>query len=212
MGYYVRILGRKLAHFTADELQQALANSNVAAKVESADLHTYDWEFIDLLHPDGTPIVQIQQNGVTPGSLGQEEITEFLDEISEMQPVSAVAWLQSYLPTIRTILAFQIFNGSQTQRGWEKVDIVLRILKRHIGGIIQADAEGFTNEQGDYILGEFVERESGKSSVAVLNAQNEWVSFNMNLRSKTQREAFLAGKVPARVQITSTTLATTFTS
>ena len=200
MGYYVRILGRRLVNFTAEELQQSLTRSNVVVKVECEDMQNYDWDHVELLHPNDVPIVQIARHLVCSGTLAQAEIDEFHQQITSLRPASAVNWLQHYLPTVTVIYSFQILNGTRVNNGWHIFDVALNLIFNKAGGIIQIDNEGFSNEHGDFILTDFSGRASGKVNVAVLDEDEQWVSFTLNLRNKTHREAFFAGQVPKNMK------------
>jgi hypothetical protein len=63
-------------------------------------------------------------------------------------------------------------------------------------GILQADGEGSSNEDGYQILWQFRDAVSGPWYMAVLDASGKWVNFKMDLGDKGQRHEFLDGKVP----------------
>lgn len=66
--------------------------------------------------------------------------------------------------------------------------------------IIQADLEGFTNEEGYHILWQFSDPVTGPWWMGVLK-NNAWVHFQMDLGNVSHREAFLRGEVPQRVDV-----------
>jgi len=45
---------------------------------------------------------------VADGSVGQDEIADFLEDLKECKPESGVAWLDNYLASVKTIYAFSI--------------------------------------------------------------------------------------------------------
>src|SRR5690349_19293520 len=53
------------------------------------------------------------------------------------------------------IYAFQILSGAASGDGWGAIDIVRTAIKKVVGGIIQADREGFSNEDENHILWQF---------------------------------------------------------
>ena len=63
-------------------------------------------------------------------------------------------------------------------------------------GILQADGEGFSNEEGYTILWQFSEDVEGPWSFGVLSPKARWVHFEMELGSDENREAFFRGEVP----------------
>ena len=67
---------------------------------------------------------------------------------------------------------------------------------RKVGGIIQADNEGFSNEDGYHILWQFADDVSGNWNMAVKNFFGNWTNFTMNLGDQRQREEFWKGSVP----------------
>lgn len=73
-----------------------------------------------------------------------------------------------------------------------------------LGGILQSDNEGFTNEHGyedGYsILWQFDDRVRGPWKMAVLSPDGHWTAFEMNLGNRAHREAFFSGKLPEGVQ------------
>jgi hypothetical protein len=63
------------------------------------------------------------------------------------------------------------------------------------GAILQADGEGFSNEDGHHILWQFHDNVSGPWWMAVLQG-DKWVPFKMELGNREQRVAFFEGRVP----------------
>jgi hypothetical protein len=70
------------------------------------------------------------------------------------------------------------------------------ILWNQVGGIIQADAEGFTNEDGYQILWQFSDSVTGTWWMGVFQ-HGSWIHFEMDLGNRQHREAFLRGEMPA---------------
>ena len=66
---------------------------------------------------------------------------------------------------------------------------------------MQADGEGFTNEDGYHILWQFGEEVEGPLKMAVLGEDGRWTEFEMDLGDRRQRAAFLAGQVPDGVRL-----------
>ena len=196
MPYYVRVLGIRDAPVAVDQLRHAVVSEGLAAdfELESGAMDT--WSEILIKLPGGDPIAVLERNPVAPGELAEEEIQEFLEEIEDARPSSAVRWLAAYLPRIKVIYAFQVLSTVDQGDGWSILEAVRTAVWSVCGGIIQADAEGFSNEEGDHILWQFCEDVSGPSSMAVLNADGSWSQFEMELGDPAQRAAFLAGRVP----------------
>jgi len=65
--------------------------------------------------------------------------------------------------------------------------------------VIQADGEGFTNEDGYHILWQFSDSVSGSWWMGVLQG-GEWKHFQMELANHQHREAFFRGEIPKGVK------------
>jgi len=128
-------------------------------------------------------------------SLGAEEIQEFLEDIAECKPQTAVEWLKEYLPTVKSIFAFQLLDACSSDEGGAAFDLLRSHLWSSLGGIFQADAEGFSNEDDYHILWQFRDNVSGPWNMAVLQ-NGKWIPFEMDLGNRQHRAAFLAGLVP----------------
>jgi hypothetical protein len=146
---------------------------------------------------DGPEIAVIERNLVRPGELGEEEIAEFLEEVSDLRPETAARWLEAYLPLVEAIYAFQLLSGADVGEGWKAVHAIQSELWRRLGGILQADVEGFSNTDGHHIVWQFSDDVSGPWKMAVLDGNGAWVPFEMELGNRKHRKAFMAGKVPA---------------
>ena len=61
--------------------------------------------------------------------------------------------------------------------------------------ILQADNEGFTNEEGFHIVWQFSDSVSGPWNMGILQ-DGTWYHFKMDLGDPDHRAAFLNGEVP----------------
>lgn len=199
MGHFIRILSPNATRVPMSRLTDALEELGAPVAL-SGDSGETNWRQMILTHPEGKDIAVVECDLVEPGSTAQEEIAELVEEISEGQPASAAAWLKAYLPKVKAIYAIQVVAGAAEGEGWDMIDTVRQTLMDHAGGIIQADNEGFSNEEGYHILWQFVEDVEGDWWMAVLK-NGKWVKFEMDLGDPDHRAAFLAGKVPAGVEI-----------
>ncbi len=150
-------------------------------------------------HRRGPEIAMIERNPVEHGELGTKELEEFRDEVGELKPESAARWLQGYLEHVRRIYMFQLLGGTEEAGGWDAVHAVQWEIWTTLGGILQADGEGFSNEDGYHILRQFSDDVTGPWNMAVLDATSRWVPFEMDLGDPGHRRAFLAGEVPKGV-------------
>lgn len=197
MGYYIRVLGTSDPDIHIDELIAALANDGLSANLYIDESERADnWTIIVVSNPDGEEIMQIERNSVIDGELGKEEIEEFKDDILDYKPLSAARWLEKYLDNVKVIYAFQLLDGSMEDVNYLIVDSIRTVIWNKTGGILQADHEGFSNEEGSHILWQFSDEVAGEWEMAVIAPSGHWSKFAMDLGDKTQREEFWAGDVP----------------
>lgn len=83
----------------------------------------------------------------------------------------------------------------------EDLTPVREALWNRLGGIFQADYEGFSNEEGYGILWQFSDRASGTWWMALLAEDGSWLRFQVDLANRGHRAAFLAGEPPLGVAV-----------
>jgi hypothetical protein len=194
------VLGTKPEQPDLNYLRDSLAESNCSAIIKLEAGSEKNWTQLVLTHPNGPEIAAIEYNPVITGELGQEELDEFIAEVADCQPVSAAQWLKAYLPKVKAIFAFQLLSGTDIQNGWGAVHTLQGSIWSKTGGILQADSEGFSNEDGYQILWQFNDKVSGKWEMAILDRGN-WVAFEMELGDLSQRKSFLEGNVPPQARL-----------
>ncbi|MBO9153357.1 hypothetical protein ACFOTA_14140 [Chitinophaga sp. GCM10012297] len=197
MSYYTRVLGTQNPDIHLDELLQALEDQDLSAKFMMSPDETADkWTVIQVNNKKGEPLVQIEKNPVAEEEAGGEELEELRENIKECQPASAAKWLDAYFSNVKVIYAFQMLNASLEDENFPIVEAVKEKIWNLTGGILQADDEGFSNEDGYHILWQFSDDATGEWHCAVLNENGQWEQFRMELGDMKQRKDFLAGKVP----------------
>ena len=196
MGYYIRVLAEKADSLPLSQLEAALRQEVRSVRLQLESGTPERWEQLVLAHDDGAEISLIERNPVLKGELGAEELQEFIDEVALEKPASAARWLQKYLPRVKVIYAFQILGGTEKDPGWAAVRAAYNCLWNGLGGIIQADGEGFSNREGFHILWQFSDHAKGPWKMAVLNWRGKWQRFQMELSDEEQRKAFLGGRIP----------------
>jgi hypothetical protein len=166
----------------------------LGAELNEEDQST-EWTEVEVVDRSGEVLCTIERNEVQEGSLGEEEVSEFRDEIADCYPRSASDWIATYLGSVRTIYAFQIYGAVSEKTGWDAVRAAQAAIWNDVGGILQADLEGFSNEDGYHILWQFSSHVTGDWNMAVLEG-DRWVTFKMDLGDPEQRQAFQRGEVP----------------
>lgn len=195
MAYRIRVLGTKPEQPDLDYLQNKLVESNSRAFLKLEAGTVAGWSQLILSHPKGPEIALVEYNPVVEGELGREEFEEFIEEIDHYKPASAGHWLKKYLPQVKVIYALQLLSGTDVGDGWSAVHAIQGAIWSKVDGILQADGEGFTNEEGYLILWQFGDKATGKWKMAVLD-QGRWVAFEMELGNLDQRKDFAEGKLP----------------
>jgi hypothetical protein len=200
VSYYVRVLSTSAECVPSSTLRAALEQKKLRATLTPDVAASATWTQLELSHVDGPEIASIERNPVHDGSLGAEELAEFADEIRDCKPASAAAWLLDYFRRIRSIYAFQLLSGTDHKNGWEIFGAVKNSIWSFAPSILQADNEGFSNEEGYHILWQFSDSVQGSWWMGVLE-QDRWRHFQMDLGNRQQRTAFLQGKIPQGVTL-----------
>lgn len=196
MAYYIRILGTSDYKIHLDEIIILLKDNGLSAKFNIDTNETPDnWNIIEVSSLNGEYLMQIERN-TTNKDTGKEEIEEFKEEILEYKPISASKWLYKYLDKVKVIYTFQLLNESMKEENFPIIESIKSAIWSKVGGIFQADNEGFSNEDGYHILWQFSDNVTGEWNMAVKNFFGGWTNFTMDLGNEIQRKEFLAGKVP----------------
>ena len=200
MGHYIRSLSPSEKVPSLAEIRTALSREAPLGQLQVPAGPEAMWTQVSLVHATGEVVAEIERNTASDGDLVIEEIEEFLEEIEDCEPASAAAWLAEYLPQVKTIYAFQLLNGTEEEQGWQILGAAKDAIFQQVGGIIQADDEGFTEETGHQILWQFSNSVQGPWWMAVLR-DGEWIRFQMELGNRKHRAAFLKGEVPDGVRM-----------
>lgn len=201
MGYYIRVLGSQDSNIHIDELIQSLASDGLTAKFEfDPNEEASNWTMLDILNSDGEPLAQLERNPVVGGELGEQELDEFKEDIQDYKPASAVKWLTNYFDKVKVVYAFQMLNAAFNDENFEIISNIKTKIWNKTNGILQADNEGFSNEDGYHILWQFSDTVTGDWSCAVRNWLGKWKKFVMDLGDTTQRQEFQEGKVPKKAK------------
>ena len=196
MGDAMRVFARSEGILPVAQIEKRLKRDGLPAKIEVQSGTSPSWTQLLLKHRKGSEIALIERKPVEDDEPGAEEIEKFRDEIGQYKPESAARWLEDYLFQIQCIYVFQLLGGAAEEGGWDAVHAVQWEIWTTLGGILQADGEGFSNEDGYHILWQFPEDVTGTLNMAVLDPASRWIPFEMDLGDPEHRRAFLAGQVP----------------
>jgi hypothetical protein len=195
MPYYTRVLSKDEESPSFEELAQLVRAGHPDYRLTVETGEEDEWEALLLSSVDEVEVAVVERNPVFDGSVGQDEIADFLEDLQECKPDSGVQWLTEFLGEVKTIYAFQHLQGAEMEEGGNVLHALRSALWERGDAIIQADNEGFTNEEGFHIVWQFSDSVSGPWNMGVLQ-DGTWHHFKMDLGDPDHRAAFLAGEVP----------------
>jgi len=195
MPYYTRVLTKQEEFPSVDELAQFIRAEHPEYKLTLEEGTEEDWESLLLSGDDEVEVAVLERYPIFDGSAGQDEIADFIIDLQDCKPDSGVDWLTEYLGEVKTIYAFQHLQGAETVDGSNALHALRSHLWERGDAILQADGEGFTNEDGFHIVWQFSDSISGPWNMGVIK-DDTWFHFKMDLGDPDHRAAFLAGEVP----------------
>jgi hypothetical protein len=148
VAYYTRVLSKDDEFPAFEELAQLIRTQHPDFRLSIEEGSEEEWEVLLLSSLDEVEVALLERNPVSDGSVGQDEIADFLEDLRDCKPNSGVQWLEDYLSEVKTIYAFQHLQGSETVDGGNALHALRSSLWERGDAIIQADGEGFTNEEG----------------------------------------------------------------
>jgi len=196
VGYYTRVLSKDAESAQFDELAEFVRTAHPDYRLTIEEGSDEEWDVLLLSGNDEVEVALLERNPVSNGSVGEDEIAEFIEETADCKPETGVAWLHEFLGEVKTIYAFQHLQGSETETGSNAMHALRTRLWERGNAIIQADNEGFTNEDGYHIVWQFSDSVSGPWNMGVLQDET-WLHFEMDLGDPDHRAAFLNGEMPS---------------
>lgn len=197
MSYFIRILGTQDPDIHLDEILEALEKEGLAARFGVLeDEKPESWTCFELMNEDEDVLAAVERNPVIEGNLGKEELEEFKESILEFKPLSAAKWLESFFDRVKVIYAFQLLDIGMEAENYPIIIATQTAIWQKVKGILQADDEGFSNEEGYHILWQFSDDVEGPWQCAVLKENGKWEHFTMELGDRLHQEAFKNGLVP----------------
>ena len=197
MSYFIRILGTRDPDIHLDEILEALEDEGLTARFGIVESERPEkWTSFELMNEDEEVLAEVERNPIVEGEFGKEELDEFRESILTFQPLSSAEWLKSFFDRVKVIYAFELLSEGVEEENYPIVTTTQSCIWQKVQGILQADGEGFSNEEGYHILWQFADDVEGPWNCAVLNGAGQWENFTMELSNKAQQEAFMAGTVP----------------
>ena len=196
MAYYTRVLSKDEEFPSFEELEQLIQEGHPEHKLTIEEGSEEEWETLLLSSEDDVEVALIERNRVSTGSIGQDAVADFIEDLQGCKPETGVQWLAEYLAEVKMIYAFQHLQGAETVEGGNALHALRSALWERGEAIIQADNEGFTNEDGYHIVWQFSDSVSGPWNMGVLQ-DGVWYHFTMDLGDSDHRAAFFNGEVPS---------------
>jgi hypothetical protein len=198
MPYYIRLFSRSSQAVSIDQLRTSLP-SDLNLKVENGSEAT--WNELVVTSKDGREVCAIERNVLGRDDVAADEIEEFVEAQEDAEPRNAADWVRSYLKSCQSIYACQFLNGAHDDDLGHVPSVVMWSIRSAVGGIGQADGEGFNNEEGYHATWDFSDDVTGTWKMAVLIGADKWQHFAMDLGDASHRTAYRAGRVPDGVAI-----------
>ncbi len=200
MPYYTRVLSKDSEFPPFDELADFIHSMHPDYKLTVEEGTEEEWESLLLSGNDEVEVAVLERNPVSNGSVGQDEVADFIEETQDCKPETGVAWLHEFLAEVKTVYSFQHLQGSETVDGGNALHGLRSHLWERGDAILQADNEGFTNEEGFHIVWQFSDSVTGPWNMGILQ-DDTWHHFKMDLGDPDHREAFLNGEMPADLSV-----------
>ena len=83
MGYYTRVLSKDEEFPSFDELAQFIRAEHPRFQADLEEGTEEEWESLLLSGNDDVEVAVIERNPVSDGSIGQDEIAEFIEDIQD---------------------------------------------------------------------------------------------------------------------------------
>jgi len=128
----------------------------------------------------------------------QEQVDDFIEELAHIEPNRGAQWVAARLRAARTIYSFTPHHADR-DTAMEALRAVLWSIQQRSAGLCYAEGEGWSNTDGNLVTWEFdhEDRLEGPWWCAVLDADDRWVAFRIDLANAEHRRAFREGRVPA---------------
>ena len=192
MSYYTRVLSKDEEFPAFDQLAQFIQSGHPDYKLTVEEGTEEEWESLLLSSKDEVEVALLERIPV----FDEHDLAEFIDETRDCKPETGVQWLHEFLADVKNIYEFQHLQGAETEEGGNALHALRSHLWERGDAILQADNEGFTNEEGFHIVWQFSDSVSGPWNMGILQ-DGTWYHFRMDLGDPDHREAFLNGEMPA---------------
>lgn len=195
MTYDIRLFSQSAHAVSVLQLQSALED----CRFEVVDGDDAVWTQLLVTSNYGDEICMIER---ASRRFMAKEIDSLRAELDESSPRSAALWTDAYLEKSRVLYGCRYLSfGFSSVFAPIPVSVVWAIQTIAGSGIVHAEGQGFSNEDGYQITWEFSDRARGLRQMAVLSDGGRWQPFEMDLSDDEQRASFRAGQRPLGVDL-----------
>jgi hypothetical protein len=196
VSYYTRVLSKDAEFPAFEELADFIHSAHPDYKLTIEEGTEEEWESLLLSGNDEVEVAILERIPV----FDEHDVAEFIDETQDCKPESGVQWLHEFLADVKNIYEFQHLQGSETEDGGNALHALRSHLWERGDAILQADNEGFTNEEGFHVVWQFSDSVSGPWNMGILQ-DGTWHHFKMDLGDPDHRQAFLNGEMPSDLTV-----------
>jgi hypothetical protein len=197
MAYYVRLFSKSRERIPLGPLRDLSACRQFVFHLEAGSDERWD----DLLVTTGAGekycvLDRIERD---VDSLFADELKEHLELLVGAKPEPGAQWVRDYLAQTNTIYATRYLSAAfGTDRGLPSPADILWSISSVVGGILQADGESISNEEGYAVVLQFGGDAEGEWAVALLEPDGTWKTGRIELSEGSHIAAFESGVLPAQ--------------
>jgi hypothetical protein len=163
-----------------------------------------DWRQISVTDDDGNWAFDFERRTVAANAdEWAGDLDFFMGWLAVAKPTVNAQWVAQYLTRVQTFYLFRC-SLNALDSSLDLVNAIIDSLRHddeNVGGhsgLMYAEGEGWSNENGRHITWEFTDGATGLWWMAI-RADDGWDGFQMELGDEGHRRAFKAGEVPAGV-------------
>jgi len=178
----------------ANEWLEFIAEFGDGLRGELTDGTPDDWRLIQVFDSEGDWAFDFERTLEGDAEAWDDHRRFFTSWLGVAEPRVNVQWIAQYFLQIKTIYMFRCSNGSDSALELVR-EIIDSLQNDDESGLMYAELEGWSNEDGYHITWGFTESVTGPWWMAV-RAGDGWDTFQMELGNSEHRSAFKAGTVP----------------
>lgn len=195
MTYDIRLFAKASIAVSVLELQSLFED----CRLEVLDGDDARWTQLLVSAPRGEEICLVER--ADAGRMTRE-IEWLREELADCRPRSAAAWTRNYLAASRQLYGCRYLSfGLAREFASVSSRVMWGLQEIGGGGIVHAEGQGFSNEDGYQITWGFSDRARGTRQMAVLDEAGRWQSFEIDLGDARQRDGFKAGLRPVGAEL-----------